>query len=379
MSALPRPFSSGRLRTGSHLRWWIGLGAIATVALLSSSISPVLAQTTSVDARVSSMHPAPALTSSYPTWTRLSSVSPHPSARYGAVMAYDPTDGYVVLFSGVPSGRFLNDTWTYLGGTWARLDLPVAPAPRAYATMTWDASDGYLLLFGGETNHSSHQGCSATSNLWVYCNDTWKFVHGSWTLLHPSSSPPARYSAAMTFDPSLHKVVLGGGAGAGNLSDMWTYHAGRWTNENLTPGSPQDPFHGRYSSLAYDGHDRSLLYFGDRGFPGNETWKYSGGNWTELSLSRAPPAVMLASLVFDPAVGKLILFGGARSFGPPGAGASWATWGFENGSWTNLTHGVHPAGRSAAVMVYDGADGYVLLFGGLSNSGARLGDTWTLG
>jgi hypothetical protein len=314
-----------------------------------------------------------------PTWTKLSGLSPHPSARFGAVMAYDPANQMIVLFGGLGArGVLLNDTWTYSAGTWTRLSTPAAPAPRVAATMVWDGADHYLLLFGGETNQSSPQGCSGSANVAVYCADTWTFAHGKWTLLHPPSSPPGRWFAAMAYDPALDESVLGGGAGAGNLSDMWTFHAGAWTQVTLPPPhSAHNPFDGRYSSMSYDGHDSYLVYFGPGRFPANQTWNYTGANWTQLSTTHAPPGVASASLAFDPGLGWLLLFGGTPS-GFPGSGALGNTWGFHAGVWTNLTHGAHPPARSATTMAYDSADGYMLLFGGASAAGALLGDTWTL-
>jgi Kelch motif len=354
---------------------------LAAVALVSVSVSSA----SGVAPRISTSSVASAvsvpLASSSPTWTKLTGLSPHPSARYGAVMEYDPAIQKLVLFGGAgPSWALLNDTWTYAAGTWTRLSTPVAPAPRVAASMAWDAATRSLLLFGGATNNrSSPQGCSGSPTGGMYCGDTWSFANGKWTLLHPTTSPPARWYATMAYDPALDEVVLGGGASTfGNLSDMWTFHAGTWTQVTLPPVSaPGNPFNGRYSSMAFDSHDHYLVFFGPGRYPSAETWNYTGGNWTKLSTVRAPPAVASGSLAFDPELGRLILFGGSP-FGFPGSGALSDTWEFHAGVWTNVTHGAHPSPRSNAVMAYDAADGYLLLFGGETDSGSPLGDSWTL-
>src|SRR5213080_2723791 len=53
------------------------------------------------------------------SWTNITSSS-GPSPRFGASMAYDPADGYVVLFGGLNSSAagltFLGDTWKFSGG-----------------------------------------------------------------------------------------------------------------------------------------------------------------------------------------------------------------------------------------------------------------------
>jgi Galactose oxidase, central domain len=354
--------------------------AIAAVALVSVSVSSATGAASQISKSYTSTVGLTPLDSSSATWSKLTGLSPHPSARYGAVMAYDPAIQKVVLFGGSgPGGVLLNDTWTFSAGTWTRLSTPVAPAPRVAATMVWDAADHDLLLFGGVTDQSSAQGCSAPMSIGVFCGDTWSFDHGKWTLLHPTSSPPARWYAVMAYDPALDEVVLGGGAsGFGNLSDMWTFQAGTWTQVTLPPpNTAGNPFNGRYSSMAFDPHDHYLVFFGPGRFPSAQTWNYTGGNWTKLSTTRAPPAVASGSLAFDPHLGRLILFGGSP-FGFPGEGALSDTWEFHAGVWTNVTHGAHPSSRSDAVTAYDAADGYLLLFGGETGSGALLGDTWIL-
>jgi hypothetical protein len=46
------------------------------------------------------------------TWTR-QAPAVHPSARQGAVMAYDAATGTAVLFGGNRAGHLLGDTWTW--------------------------------------------------------------------------------------------------------------------------------------------------------------------------------------------------------------------------------------------------------------------------
>lgn len=41
---------------------------------------------------------------------------------------------------------------------------------------------------------------------------------------YPASSPPARYDAAMTYDPDHRRVIVfGGSAGSALLNDTWTW------------------------------------------------------------------------------------------------------------------------------------------------------------
>jgi len=59
--------------------------------------------------------------------------------------------------------------------------LVTAPTPSVLelATMVYDVRDGYVVLFGGFTGAA-------------FLGQTWKFSASTWTLLHPSVSPPAR-------------------------------------------------------------------------------------------------------------------------------------------------------------------------------------------
>ena len=52
-----------------------------------------------------------------------------PPARTGAAMAYDATDGTVVLYGGQDRSRTLNDTWIWGGSGWSQAH-PVTSPPR---------------------------------------------------------------------------------------------------------------------------------------------------------------------------------------------------------------------------------------------------------
>jgi hypothetical protein len=101
------------------------------------------------------------------TWTLLSPSTKPPGRTYTGI-AYDPADGYVVMFGGVneATNTGLDDTWEFLNGTWTDLTtgLTTAPSTRGLEMMTYDATDGYLLLFGGQNPSTT-----------TYFNDTWAF------------------------------------------------------------------------------------------------------------------------------------------------------------------------------------------------------------
>jgi hypothetical protein len=101
----------------------------------------------------------------------------------------------------------------------------------------------------------------------------------------------------------------------------------------------------------------------------------SGGSgpgevWTSLDYS--PPSTRAYSaMVYDPSDGYVLLFGGESQSGK----ALNDTWTYSGGRWTQLEPTVAPAPRWGAAMAFDAADGYVVLYGGF-NGTTVLSDTW---
>lgn len=300
-------------------------------------------------------------------WTQRSPpVAPAP--RADAMMAYDPADGYVVLFGGVSSeGTALGDTWTYRGGIWTDITgaLTRSPPPRFGGTLTYDAADGYLVLFGGQGLTSHGPGL---------LGDTWTFRGGVWTPLPTTggAGPSARGFAAATYDAVDGYVLLfGGQTASGWQSDSWEFVHGNWTRAStgVSPASPVEP------EMAYDPLDGQVVLYGGSG-SSISTWEFSGGQWAQPATSGTPPPAFAGSGVdFDSGNGYLLQFGGSN-----GASVlSDRTFDFVGGSWSGLSPRVAPSPRTEPSMVYDAADGYTLLFGGHTGPMPfeASGETWT--
>lgn len=275
--------------------------------------------------------------------------SVHPKAQYGAMMAYDAADGYVLLFGGVTNSSSLaatNTTWAYHSGSWTRITTTAAPSPRYLGAMAYDAADGYVLLFGG--------GLRVAGSLVAY-NDTWEYLHGVWTQLHPAASPPGRFLAQYAYDGALGSVTVGGGVNPshGNETDMWKFHAGAWTQ--ITPARSGVPFNGG-GSLAYDSLDRLLVYLHD-GCYHCGTYEFTHGNWRTLGFSSAQPDGALLSFTYDPAVKLTVFVNGSTTFDA-----------FANGTWTTYTTATAASLGSDPVTAFDASDGYLLMFGGSSTT-----------
>ncbi len=239
------------------------------------------------------------------TWTQIFPTSP-PPARFDGELAWDPVDGYLVLFSGCGSTACppgLTDTWKFIGGQWTELTPSTNPAGRFFFGMSWDTADNYMLLFGGYSSTG-------------YMGDTWKFVGGQWTQLFPATSPAARTDLGMADDPTDGQVVLFGGSGAsGGLADTWTFTGGIWTQQFPATSPP---------TLNLQNHQMDT----DTGYPliwggldtatytyVSTTWTYAAGLWTLQSPTISPPAKGWGALDYYGGVGTIDYGGYNPSYG----------------------------------------------------------------
>ncbi len=100
------------------------------------------------------------------------------------------------------------------------------------------------------------------------------------------------------------------------------------------------------------------------------TWRYSPVGWQELHPSAEPPVTDEAQMVYDGADGRLVLYGGIIPFSLPNGGTPLNdTWTFSNDTWTPLNITPAPPASRGASMTYDSEDGYVVLDNGLTHPG----------
>jgi PKD domain/Galactose oxidase, central domain len=302
-------------------------------------------------------------------WYHLPVHGASPLPRDDGSMVYDAKDGYVLLFGGCSKPLCpLLDTWKYQGGTWTNLtgSVGIVPTARYGAAIAYDARDGYVVLFGG---------ISANGVL----GDTWTFEYGRWTEVATSASPAPspRYDAGLIYDTASSEVILFGGdspTGA-PLSDTWGFAGGVWTNLSSAAG-PAPP--ARFSAgFAYDTADQMGILFGGTGLCGaycSDTWSFAAGRWTNLTTAvgpNVPSARSEASLAFDNGRGEVVLAGGTD-----GSILS-DTWGFAHGAWMYLSVNTttSPGARTSISLAYDPSDGYLLAYGGQAATGLKTG-TW---
>jgi hypothetical protein len=285
------------------------------------------------------------------TWTNVTSLSlVTPPATSGEGLAYDSSDGYVLLYGGFSRPYTGNDTWTYLAGNWTQRTPTQVPEATAEAVLVDDPADQMVVLFGGEGPIN-------------FVNLTWGFHAGNWTNLTTAGPPAARWSASADYDPTIPAVVVYGGQGNTGLtnlleSDLWYFSGGNWTTQSPTTQPPPDTD----VEMVWDAADATVVMWG-----GGATWTYGHGNWTEIPNATGPGPRSQPMMTYDWADGYVLLFGGANRTSTLGD-----TWTFVSGNWTERFPNPAPLPRAGGSMTYDATDGYVLLFGG-----SNFGDTWS--
>jgi hypothetical protein len=202
------------------------------------------------------------------------------------------------------------------------------------------------------------------------------------------NTPPAfyLYDFVLTYDSSDGYALLFGDpvlSSAAAPPETWIYRNATW--------SQLDPAHSPYaclsSAMANDPSDGYVVYFagtqlanGSACPSSGQTWEFHGGDWHRLTPSTSPSARFAASFTNDSADGYLLLFGGISRACASSGNVCGDTWSFSAGSWTQRAVTSAPSNRSSAGMTYDAKDGYVLLFGGEGANGnvySMLTDTWS--
>lgn len=299
--------------------------------------------------------PSPLTPSFNLSWQQLEpSGEPPTQADSSPGLAYDPELGGVVCVGYGASGQ---ESWLFKNGSWQILSPVVPMPPQPYFTgspLVYDPAAGLLLL--------------------VSVGYTWTFNGTAWANISSTASAGRLpfYGAVMTYDPGLSAVILYGGDGEPGYPEYnstWSFSQGTWTNVTSSVGHPG--LEGAGLSLDYDPAAGGPLLVG-AATPTSATWILTGGVWTKLSPSASPPWRTNAPMTYDPLVGQEILYGGLQDTIYLND-----TWTFSGGNWQQPS--ILEPGVPLPLMVYDPALGAVLLQGWnrLPNS-TWVGETWML-
>ncbi|EQD78648.1 Kelch repeats protein, partial [mine drainage metagenome] len=145
----------------------------------------------------------------------------------------------------------------------------------------------------------------------------------------------------------------------------------QWTSLGTSGPGPRSN-----DSMAYGSTSVGVIMFGGEVFSEsnitylNQTWQYFSGNWINLTGVNAPPAMIGASMQYDPSGGYILLFGGMN-----GTTYFNETWIFTGKTWSPINFTTHPSSRAFASMSYSPYLKAIIMFGGVGPNG-YLNSTW---
>ena len=285
-----------------------------------------------------------------------------------------------ITFDGLTSAATAADQFTYQSATtqigWTDWSL-TAPAPPAttYALFAsvYNPADKTVLFVDDLIDDSG----AATFQTW-----TWDGSSQSWTLKAPVSSPSVRTDMSLVYDAAHDAVLLFGGRagypGKGTsgiaLNDTWLWNGTTWTQQHPSTSPPAR----QSASLAFDGAGNRVLLFG--GFVTNgstfgDTWTWDGTTWTHQTATPSPPARWGSGLAFDAATQTVVLFGGCCDNTGKELNDTWV---WSQNAWSQQNPATSPSTRQGAGLAYDGTSGELLLFGGCGDGycSTTFADTW---
>ena len=322
----------------------------------ATSPAPVVTTTPSPSPTASAT-PAPTAT---PVPTPPGTPGTPPGSMGGAVAVYDPANQRVVMFGGSLGQCFScggpPETWVWAGTGWFELTPQTSPPVFTYATAVTMGDQGPVIVVGGLVFANSDVPPAAP---------TWQWDGRGWTQLHPQHSPPPGIAAGMAYDPARREAVLL------TQGQTWTWDGSDWTQRQPATSPPAREI----ATMATSPSGSGVVLFGGS-VPGNtsktlgDTWTWDGTTWRLLSPPAAPAARDQASMVYDRAGGRVLLYGGVDD----ASHTTFAdTWAWDGTTWSRLAQG-GPAHGSRLTMAYDEATGQVVLFG---DFGLELPDRYT--
>jgi hypothetical protein len=298
-----------------------------------------------------------------------------PSPRYGASLAYNPADGYLVLFGGCCDAynRTFSDTWVWNGQSWRQLNPSASPSARKNAGLAYDMASKRLVLFGGCINNQYSQ----DGDTWAWDGSTWTQITSTLPAPH-SQCEPAMVSLGTSPNAGQASILLFGSDGTGVWQNGW------WRRPPTT-GSPSFR---RGAALTFDPLGHQVLLFGGVdttsacGCILNDTWAWTGLTWVQQHPASQPTALSARPrMVYDAAAKRSILFQSVTSPDPVATNSNTIdeTWSWNGSNWTQLQPANSPwIGTHATSMAYDAATRQVLIFGGGDGADISLDDTWIL-
>jgi hypothetical protein len=307
-----------------------------------------------------------------------------PSPRSGAAMVFDRSRARTVLFGGMTESGLSNETWEWDGVSWSLVVVDSGPDPRSYHGLSFDGEDNSVLLTGG-----IGQDGSSLADFWRFNGEGWIPVDVEDGML--DGSPAPRHGHVVAYDANRGKHIMAGGLGndADMLGDTWLMSGDDWTY-----AAPQSALSSTVSSAysfpTFDRQRNRIVNLSGHGGDDTITREWSGRGWFEVEVTDVEGDG-------DPPINSTTR--GARGFGEGLNGgevffitlemhevAYYTTifdnnplWMFDGMRWwrPNLDTGIWPV-RMRMAGAYDVDRARLVVFGGWSDDGNNLSDTWEL-
>ena len=263
-------------------------------------------------------------------WSKdLSTLKPPP--RMEAAMAYDGSTHQLLLFGGVDAdGTPYADTWSWDGAAWHELHPATSPPPRRDAAIAYDDDLQAIVMFGGW-----NPVIGGAAKL----NDTWTWNGSSWTRLNPATVPPKRGSAVMGYHAGTHRIVMFGGDVGNHTNETWTFDGRDWMLVEVHGSAPSPRT--ATNLARDDATGTLILFGGEAPTTGifvgphNDTWTWDGTGWTQRQSACATPSrgtyTFAGQMAYDSALNVVVLNGGYNGQTPRMLGDTW-TW--DGTTWT---------------------------------------------
>lgn len=210
-------------------------------------------------------------------WKSFSNLDRKPPIAQWRMFEYDPKLKRSVLYGGgiSQSSYYSNETWTWNGSTWTKVDSRKHPGYRGLSMMFFDETRQQIVLYGGI-------GRIDREGRLVRFADTWTFDGKDWVELPNVSSPPARYGALLGRDPETGLVHMFGGKDENEefIDEHYTWDGTRWT----LVAADTEPLSRQNGGLAWDYSLGHLTMFGGyAGYYLSDLWKLTEEGWRPIA------------------------------------------------------------------------------------------------
>lgn len=230
----------------------------------------------------------------------------------------------------------------------------------------WDTNASEIVVYGGDSDSG-------------YFDTGWTYADGNWSVVNPRGDPGPLNGMVLGDDPSDGGVVLFGGIQSASPvrynNTTWLFRDGSWSADPTRVDPPA-----RYeASMVYDPALGGDLLFGGLNLSVgnsvlNDLWLFQHGLWSRVHATTPPPGRDYAAMAYDPLLNETVVFGGFVD--DTGAFLN-DTWAFSAGSWHHLETGADsPPALAGAMMDFDPDLGGIVLTGGVEASEASSNVTW---